>query len=262
MIVRADSAGQVPESSENNNDSASPSPCYIFLSPTPDLLVTAINVPAQAFSGQPVTLSWTVLNNGSATAQKWYDAVYLSFDQIFDRSADLYLGYVEHTGGLDVGSSYNVTHAFNIPANLHGAVYLFVVADSTDRVYERQAEANNIARSTACNVDLPPVSDLVVTSVNPPAGLVMVGETNTITYTVLNQSAATVKRALGRQRLSLSRPHLGHQRHPPRQGDRRPQSRPVGKLHRQSHLPDTGRPARQLLRHGPPGHPQLHPRIR
>ena len=41
-------------------------------------------------------------------------------------------------------------------------------------------------------MDLPPVSDLVVTTVNPPAGLVMVGETNTITYTVLNQSAATV----------------------------------------------------------------------
>lgn len=189
VIVRADAGSQVPESLEDNNDAGSTSPCYVHLSPTPDLLVSAIQVPVQVTSGQPVALSWTVLNNGAATEQKWYDAVYLSFDQILDRKADIYLGYVEHADGLDEGSSYTVNHTFDIPPSLYGTAYVIVVADSTDRVFERQAEANNIGRSGLVNLDLPPLSDLVVTAVNPPADLAMVGSNNTITYQVLNQSA-------------------------------------------------------------------------
>ncbi len=192
LIVSADGIGQVPESREDNNDSAGVFPLYIYLSPTPDLLVTAIHVPAQALSGQPMPISWTVLNNGSATPRNWYDAVYLSFDEVFERSTDLYLGYVEHREGLDQGSSYAVTNAFNIPSSLYGTVYVFVLADSTDRVYERQAEANNLARSTVINVDLPPLSDLVVTAVSPPSDKKLVGESATVSYTVLNQSANPV----------------------------------------------------------------------
>jgi hypothetical protein len=155
-------------------------------------MVSAVNGPAQALSGQPLNVTWTVRNNGAATALDWYDAVFLSFDPVFDRAADVYLGYVAHTGGLEPGARYSVTSAFTVPPNLEGTVWLFALTDSRNRVYERQAEANNIARSAPLTLGPPPMSDLVVTRIEPPAGTVMVGAPRTIAYTVLNQSAATV----------------------------------------------------------------------
>jgi len=56
--------------------------------------------------------------------QLFYDAVYLSRDQFFDREADTYLGYVYHIGGLASGESYTVTQSFNIASGLSGSFYV------------------------------------------------------------------------------------------------------------------------------------------
>ncbi|MCI0535655.1 MAG: hypothetical protein L0Z50_10555 [Verrucomicrobiales bacterium] len=191
VIVRADGANQVVEALEENNDSATGKPSYIYLSPTPDLVVTDVTVPAETSSGQPAPISWIILNNGAATSEKWYDAIYLSLDQILDRDLDIYLGYVEHPNGIDELASKAATHSFDIPANLYGTFYVFVVADSKDRIYERAGEGNNTGYSPAMTVNLPPLSDLIVTAVKLPVSA-NVGQTVSISYTVLNQSGNAV----------------------------------------------------------------------
>ena len=46
-----------------------------------------------------------------------------------DLKADTYLGMVEHQNGLGAGGSYSVTAAVQVPADLSGPYYLFVITD-------------------------------------------------------------------------------------------------------------------------------------
>src|SRR5690606_31577914 len=51
----------------------------------PDLVVSNVQAPSAAFSGQTITINWRVINNGpgnTLTNQAWTDAVFLSFDTI------------------------------------------------------------------------------------------------------------------------------------------------------------------------------------
>ena len=74
--------------------------------PTPDLKIVSVEAPANILSGQVLDVTWTVQNNGDATGNiGWDDAVYLSFDQVFDPANDAYLGFHRHTGGLLAGQN-------------------------------------------------------------------------------------------------------------------------------------------------------------
>lgn len=52
----------------------------ITLTPPPDLVVTELHIPASAQSGQEITVSWTVQNQGPGAPfeSDWNDRVYLS----------------------------------------------------------------------------------------------------------------------------------------------------------------------------------------
>src|SRR5690606_28118667 len=114
--------------------------------PTANLAVTAIQSPSEAYAGRPFEISWTVTNSGIATGNKsWFDVVYLSLGPFFDPTGDKFLGYREHTGGLDADGSYSVTASFSVPAGYTGVFYVFVVTDSTNRVFERADETDNVA---------------------------------------------------------------------------------------------------------------------
>ena len=118
IIVRADRPSQVPTSSDlttvqrvyqssyANSDMASPA-IPVTAGPAPALAVTAVSAPSMASEGQPITVSWTVANDGASTTQSWNDAVYLSLDTLFDPLSAIYLGYAPHTGGLASGSNYD-----------------------------------------------------------------------------------------------------------------------------------------------------------
>ena len=58
----------------------------VTLSPPPALVVSAVTAPANDFSGKPMTLSWTVKNNGTGptAADAWTDAVYMSTKSTLD----------------------------------------------------------------------------------------------------------------------------------------------------------------------------------
>ncbi len=189
VIVRTDSSNLVVEGPfENNNDRAASGNVEVGLSLVPDLAVTNVNAPTDGFGGQPFPLSWTVNNVGQeATNGSWYDSVYLSLDQVFDRATDTYLGFANRPNNLAVGASYTQTQSFNIPAGFAGQYYVFVVADGNDRVFERGSELNNTRLDpVSMHVTLTPPADFVVGSITIPANGVP-GQTANFSYTVVNQ---------------------------------------------------------------------------
>jgi len=190
VLVRTDRDNVVLEGAlENNNDKVSTSQIDIGLSPVADLTVQSVKVAEKGIAGQPLNLTWTVKNNGVNTSQNWYDAVYLSRDKVFDRSTDIYLGYLDRTGGLNSGESYTATQSFKVPRGLAGNYYAFVATDSINQVFERNGESNNINfDGLSTEITLPTPADLVVGTISIPTN-VTPGQNATISYTVNNQGA-------------------------------------------------------------------------
>ncbi|MFN9746157.1 MAG: CARDB domain-containing protein, partial [Betaproteobacteria bacterium] len=173
----------------------------------PDLRVARIAAPERVVAGQSFQVNYEVRNFGGETPAdqgRWYDMVYLSRDRFLDTSKDRYLGYVEHTGGLGMGESYEAALSFSAPRDLEGAYYVFVVTDPSraggagegGRVVEFGGEDNNDAAPLApMLIETPPPADLVVQSVTVPSGA-RIGEEVEITFTIANTSASTA--AIGR----------------------------------------------------------------
>jgi len=112
-----------------------------------DLVVTHVAVPEprSVQQGDPLTVSWTVANNGQRLAEgPWEDAVYLSQDASVDPS-DILLGTVKHSGGLAFGQSYTESLATTVPAAA-GMQYVLVRTNHTRTVRE-STEVNNIGVS-------------------------------------------------------------------------------------------------------------------
>ena len=187
-IVQTDSSDSVLEGpGESNNKAVSTSATNIALSLTPDLRIASITAPAQAFSGRTFGLTWTTENAGGGTAiASWADSVYLSLDQIFDKGSDTPVGFVDRISNLPAGQTYSASSNLQIPAGLGGAYYVFVVTDSTNRVYERQLEGNNVGIAIQpILISHTPPADLVVGNITIPANG-EIGQSASITYTVTN----------------------------------------------------------------------------
>ncbi|WP_205678900.1 CARDB domain-containing protein [Aquisphaera insulae] len=135
---------------EGNNASPSPQPMIISVPPPSDLQVRTINLPDTVKSGEPITVSWTVGNEGRNPAEgSWTDAVYLSVDATWD-IGDIPLGRVVHSGTLGRGESYTSTLNVALPPARPGSYRIIVRPDILNEVYEGPDEANN--RTASPNV--------------------------------------------------------------------------------------------------------------
>jgi RHS repeat-associated protein len=191
VIIVLDAYNLVKEcGGENNNIIISELPVHINATTWPDLQITSVVAPANAASGQVVTVNWTITNKGTAATpaqQVWYDTVYLSKDQILDTAFDTKLGAFPNVKSLASGESYIQSAQVEIPKGASGPYYIFVVTDSTNTVFENTDENNNTGYdSSAMVVTIPPPADLVVSSVDVPTSGTP-GESATITWTVANQ---------------------------------------------------------------------------
>ncbi|MDH3460422.1 MAG: hypothetical protein OEM00_05480, partial [Burkholderiaceae bacterium] len=178
----------------------------ITLATPPDLQVASVTAPDSVLAGQAFAVAYRVENKGGKTPTdqgSWYDMVYLSKDRFLDIDKDRYLGYVNHSGGLDVAASYEATLNFTAPRDLEGPYYVFVVTDparawgsgESGRVIEFGFEDNNnAAAAQPMLIETPPPADLQVTNVVVPASG-QVGDEVEITFTVSN---ASINPAYGR----------------------------------------------------------------
>ncbi len=154
--------GEVFEAAnERNNDRASSVPMIIELPPPSDLVVTDIDIPAQARSGEPITIRWTVKNQSGVPATgTWTDSVFLSTDATWDIN-DRSLGRVQFAGGsLAADGSYTLSLTATMPPAAPGSYRVIVRTDIFNQVYEGLDEANN--RTASASTLTVAVDELVI----------------------------------------------------------------------------------------------------
>ena len=162
----------------------------VTLSPVPSLTVTSVQAPSQEFSGQPISLSWTVANDGAAptAVAAWTDAVYISQSPILDSSA-IQVGTLAHQGVLAVGNSYTASDTVTLPVGISGSYYFLVKTDVDGQVFEGGATGGEVGTtSTTETVNLTPPPDLEMGTITVPA-TALAGHNLTFTYTTTNAGA-------------------------------------------------------------------------
>jgi len=191
VIVVVDYSGNVEENLQTlNNTVASAAAVSISLGDVPDLAVRDVTAPTSAIGGHEINVQWRVVNNGADTGSgSWYDAVYLSRDQFFDKDQDVLLVSTLHVGGLAGGGDYAGDVTTTVPADLAGPFYVFAATDVTERLYERGDLFNNAAFAPQpLTVSLGDPIDLVAGQVAIPASA-RSGQRVTIDYTVRNEGS-------------------------------------------------------------------------
>lgn len=160
-------------------------PIHITLTPPSDLTLTEFVAPTEGISGQPVSVRWTVTNQGvgSTTVGSWTDKMYLSTDFKIDNNDPVLKSYTRK-GDLGSGASYTYSTDVFIPINAEGNYILILKTDNNDAQYEHRAENNNISTSII-SVTKPLPADLAVTEVSAP-DTVIAGENITVEWTIKN----------------------------------------------------------------------------
>jgi hypothetical protein len=131
LVRGGDPAGVVAEFRDEGNNVASIE-VPITLATPPDLQVASVTAPTGVIAGQTFRVDYTVVNNGGNTPSDqrvWNDLIYLSKDRFLDINQDRYVGFVQHTGGLLAGGSYQGGLTVTAPNTFEGAYYVFVVTD-------------------------------------------------------------------------------------------------------------------------------------
>ncbi len=174
IFVRTDALGIKPkynieELDESNNNNQFGAYIPINLTPPPDLKVTHSLQPNNTFSGQSITVEYTVKNDGTGSTllPVWEDRIYISEDSIRNGN-DVLLKFNGHSGILTVNQTYIEVVDINIPANLSGSYYLIYETDVHDQIYEFIYEDNNVHISPAFNILQTPPADLIPVSLTIP----------------------------------------------------------------------------------------------
>ncbi|MEP6675975.1 MAG: CARDB domain-containing protein, partial [Ferruginibacter sp.] len=183
------------------------------LIPLPDLVVSNVQIPSSAFSGQTISINWTVTNPGpgkTTTNQSWTDAVFLSFDTIpnfvippnFNPNLWSYLqlpvrpllvGTKPNVTALDSGQHYTNSINFTLPVNYSQPLYAYVITNypAGANAPVQVTVANDTARAPQpINVILSPTPDLRVDTVFTPT-TTFSGSTINLTYKVKNYGVLT-----------------------------------------------------------------------
>jgi hypothetical protein len=171
IFIEADGFDGVVEKDEDNNTTISGSTINVQLTPPPDLQVTKVVPPNNAFSGQVAEIKWTVMNAGPGRVLdvSRMDILYLSKEAVFQRDKAIQLGRYHVGDNLEKAESYTKTIQVKVPDTANGNYYVYVETDAGNLVYEHATENNNTGRSEVVNVILAPPVDLIVEQVKIPA---------------------------------------------------------------------------------------------
>ena len=195
-----------------------PGPIQVFsINGLPNLHTTGITN-SQPVAGQQMTISWTVKNDGNGATPPgtiWLDRVWLSPDieVRIGEQEDILLGQFPNVSYLEPGEHYVQTQQIQIPENLMGTYFLFVIADDLDALFidwppsgpplpylpppyytsyshggstvHEYVEHDNFFYKEI-SFAVPPLPDLQVTSIIPPSN-VFSGQTINVTWTVRNK---------------------------------------------------------------------------
>ena len=134
---------------ESNNVSIF-GPVDIKLTPPVNLKINSISIPDSASSQEEILIQWTGINDGGAETTEdafWFDQVYLTDNPDSTFKADHILDRVRIDASIAPGEIYQgelEIRLGNIPTS---DLYIYVLTDVFDDVYEYIFEDNNLGRS-------------------------------------------------------------------------------------------------------------------
>jgi hypothetical protein len=151
--MKTDSMSEIPESNETNNGPGNIGQGWdwdSFTLPPPDLVGLDCYVPEQITWGQTFTVQGQVRNYGLTTVTpSFYQAFYLSNDNIWGNADDLLLGYYNHQADVPAsGDGPDFNFSLTLPASppagysLSGTFYIGMKTDALNEIVE-SSETNN-----------------------------------------------------------------------------------------------------------------------
>lgn len=171
----ADLFNSLTEADETNNTLVGNQ--ITITAPQPDLMLTSITAtPTAVKTGDAVTVTAVVKNQGQADAGASTMRVYLSPDTTIDGS-DTFVVDIP-TSTLAAGASTTVTGTFTVPAINNGRYYVGGYADIANQVPESN-ETNNALAGTPINI----YSPLAITTNSLVSGVLGSGYNQTLTAT-------------------------------------------------------------------------------
>ncbi|MBS1793239.1 MAG: PD40 domain-containing protein [Acidobacteria bacterium] len=200
VYVKADGGDGIDEGvNENNNIRFQPVRVRRLL--RPDLTITNITAPAAAFFDQTIQVQWTVTNSGQGptNAAQWSDKVFLSTGQ--STSSTAHVATANSISALNPGESYTTSATFKVPRGYNGT-YLFTIKTDVSGALNEENAANNIL-TRPIQINVPPLPDLIVESVQVPVAEAFAGQELAVGYTIRNQG--TDSAYSWRDRVYLSR---------------------------------------------------------
>jgi hypothetical protein len=166
----------------------------------PDLALEEWQLPPDAVAGQPLTVTWSVRNDGAAPAPApWRLRLFLAASP--DDAHPRELARFTVADALPAGGALSGTRSVILPAGVTGTYYLGWDADVENAV-EESNKANN-RRLAAAPVELR-APDLVVEAVRLPAASFAAGQTLTVRWVTRNRGSARAAAAWS-DRLFLAR---------------------------------------------------------
>jgi uncharacterized repeat protein (TIGR01451 family) len=151
---------------------------------SPDLVPNSLVVPTTAATGSEIEVSWTVVNQGTSSADTgWYDTLYFSTNNTWD-SQDQSLGDFWWSEPVATGASYIQSQVVWLPQVPAGTYYLILWVDDGSYLGESN-EANN-QRVATVTITAP---DLTPTALSAPSTAAAQEEIS-VTWTVENQGTA------------------------------------------------------------------------
>ena len=178
VIAKADWNATVMETSETNNTRTS-----ALVRVGPDLVISALSIPATAAPGGVVALADTTRNDGPQDAPASTTAFYLSANSSWD-TADVRLG-ARAVPALGTGLGHVTSTDVTIPASTSaGSYYVIARADDLGGVLEGN-ESNNTRSATPLKIG----ADLIISAVSGPSSAAA-GDTMLVTDSTRNPGAA------------------------------------------------------------------------
>ncbi|HEX4085413.1 MAG TPA: CARDB domain-containing protein, partial [Chthoniobacteraceae bacterium] len=158
----------------------------------PDLSAGNVTAPLSVVSGQPITVNYTVTDNGELAATgNWTDSIYLSPGAVFNASTAVLVGQVGNTNmNVGIGDYYQGTLTANAPGVTPGNYYVIVITDSKGQVSDSNRTNNSASSASTVAVTAPPL-----TLGNTLSGTVANGQGEL--YEIYLDSGAQVQLTLG-----------------------------------------------------------------
>ncbi len=163
-------------------------------SPLPDLVVSNVSTEGKWRSGETAIVKATIKNAGDSLTRKdkWTDVFFLSEDYSFNSSTAIKLGSKTHVGTLQPEEVYELSAEVKLPQSVKGYYVLYVVADGTDALVEKNKE-NNRDRTTVYVEDANDTpAELVVRKLSVPSKI-SAGEPFLLSYTIANSGEFIAK---------------------------------------------------------------------